>query len=224
MLAQTLLIVAPHPDDEVIGAGALAITLTQAGGSVSVVCVSDGEFTPQDVERRRAEAQRAIEALGAKEVVFFACPTRAIATVRDLTTRLAKEIQRIRPDIIAIPHMGESDTDHEAVHRAGREAAFVSESAMLPGGRPAPPATIIGYEVWSPISRPALTIDFDIDVLRRKRVAAEQYVTEAGRLDIGRAIEGLAAYRGTMHSGGPWAEAYTLERGATMTLPGVASA
>ena len=63
-----LLIVAPHPDDETLGAGGLLSAWAGRGLPVTVLSVSDGETAcpevPELAEIRHAELTRALRALG----------------------------------------------------------------------------------------------------------------------------------------------------------------
>src|SRR5690242_503874 len=69
-LGHRLLVIAPHPDDEVLGAGGLADATVRSGGDVRVVVVTDGEAGPDATgarnlgAARRAETRRALVALG----------------------------------------------------------------------------------------------------------------------------------------------------------------
>src|SRR6185295_13542272 len=45
-----LLVVAPHPDDEVLGAGGLMQRVHETGGTVRVVYLTNGEGYPEGVE------------------------------------------------------------------------------------------------------------------------------------------------------------------------------
>ena len=80
--AVRLLVVAPHPDDETLGAGGLMQRVREAGGSVRVVYLTDGDGYPEGVRiedhvesprpvdfrgygrRRKAEARAALQVLG----------------------------------------------------------------------------------------------------------------------------------------------------------------
>ena len=63
----TAVVVAPHPDDEVLGVGGLLSLLARAGTAIHVVAVTDGEashpksptLTPQELAARRISESRA---------------------------------------------------------------------------------------------------------------------------------------------------------------------
>jgi LmbE family N-acetylglucosaminyl deacetylase len=89
-----LLVVAPHPDDETLGAGGLMQRVHSTGGSVKVVYLTDGDGYPEGVKvedrvqsptaadyrgygrRRRHEARAALRALGldASTATFLSFP------------------------------------------------------------------------------------------------------------------------------------------------------
>jgi LmbE family N-acetylglucosaminyl deacetylase len=74
----TVIAVAPHPDDEILGVGGLLALLARAGSSITIVAVTDGEashpssptITPKALaERRTSETRKALTALGAAGAV-----------------------------------------------------------------------------------------------------------------------------------------------------------
>jgi LmbE family N-acetylglucosaminyl deacetylase len=126
------LVLAPHPDDETLGAGALIATLRARGVPVTVVAATDGENaydSPQD-ERfalarvREAEQQKALGVLGV--------PADAIHRLRltdsglhlceaELTERLM-DLAQPGMHLIA-PWSGDFHPDHEACARAAATVA-----------------------------------------------------------------------------------------------------
>ena len=86
--AVRLLVVAAHPDDEVLGAGGLMAQTIRDGGQVTVLCLSDGAashpgsptVTPDELGvRRRGELVDALEALGVTHVQHRSLPDGALA-------------------------------------------------------------------------------------------------------------------------------------------------
>src|ERR1700722_11526713 len=67
-----LLVVAPHPDDEILGAGGLVQSWVASGGAVTVVSVTDGEAAdpnhPQLDLVRRGELRDALRKLSSVHV------------------------------------------------------------------------------------------------------------------------------------------------------------
>jgi LmbE family N-acetylglucosaminyl deacetylase len=140
------LIVAPHPDDETIGAAGLIRVLRLRGVRVTVVVVSDGAAShpgsrawPRDrlIAGRRRESLRALHRLGvtAGAVTFLALPDGRIGqAARRGGRRLRAIVAGGGCDLIVGPASGDAHPDHRAV------------AAMLAGI--AGPARRLAYQVW----------------------------------------------------------------------------
>jgi LmbE family N-acetylglucosaminyl deacetylase len=147
-LTSPLVVVAPHPDDEVLGCGGLVQSKRAAGAPVSIVIVSDGasshrKFIPAEElrKRRRLEAFEAAARLGVDEsnVVLLGFPDGQLTEhLKDITAALADLFRKLQPAEIALPHRWEPPADHLAVYEAGRKAAAAS---LLQ-------TTILEYGVW----------------------------------------------------------------------------
>lgn len=136
----TAVLVAPHPDDEVFGAGALLRWLVACRHRVRVIAVTDGEAAwgdlaagdRQDLARRRAaERARALTLLGVGghiEVVRLGIPDGAVADHEDeLTARLAE----IGAPLMAATWRNDGHPDHEAVGRAAAVAAGRLDASLV---------------------------------------------------------------------------------------------
>jgi LmbE family N-acetylglucosaminyl deacetylase len=125
----SVVIVAAHPDDEVLGPGGIIATLAAAGASVRVVAVTDGEAShghhadPAALTRRRVtERQAALHALGAgdAEVIRLGLPD---ADLDDRDTHIAAALDGLITgfDACLAPWQHDAHGDHEAVGRAVRQ-------------------------------------------------------------------------------------------------------
>jgi LmbE family N-acetylglucosaminyl deacetylase len=123
-------VVAAHPDDEVLGAGGLISMLAASRARLRLVAVTDGErshlghASPSSLARRRtAETAAALRALGARavEVIRLRLPDSGLAgREADLTAALAPLIRGF--DLCLAPWIGDLNPDHEAVGRAAHQA------------------------------------------------------------------------------------------------------
>ncbi|MDT0301880.1 PIG-L deacetylase family protein [Streptomonospora wellingtoniae] len=183
-------VVAPHPDDEVLGAGGMLALLAEQGARLRVVAVTDGEgshpgsptLSPaQLAERRREERARALECLGAEgaEVVRLGLPDGGTGSARDaLTARLRALCAGF--DVCAAPWPGDLHPDHEA---AGRAALDVGAAIGI---------GLLLYPVWMwHWARPgdpgvpweaARRIDLPPRIRRRKAEALECFTTQVAPL------------------------------------------
>jgi LmbE family N-acetylglucosaminyl deacetylase len=74
-----LLVIAPHPDDEVLMAGGLMAQTIARGGAVTVVLVTNGDATcERDAAVREGESVAALTSLGVTEVRFLGFPDGAL--------------------------------------------------------------------------------------------------------------------------------------------------
>lgn len=132
--APRVVVLAPHPDDEVLAVGGLLATLARSGWQVEVVAVTDGEgshprsrtVTPPELAGLRArERGHALARLGidGAEVTRLGCPDAAVRDVRDLPERLAAHLgHACGARVCLAPWERDGHPDHDAVGRAARRA------------------------------------------------------------------------------------------------------
>lgn len=126
-----LLVVAAHPDDEVLGCAGTMAKAVRAGHEVSVLFFTDGVGARgEDVARRlrqgrRKAAEKALEHLGVARSTFLDWPDNRLDTVPalDLARAVEHEIARAKPRTILTHHHGDINVDHRAVHEAVMTAA-----------------------------------------------------------------------------------------------------
>ena len=161
-----VVVVAPHPDDEVLGVGGSLRSLARAGAAVEVVAVTDGEashpgsdaITPAELARvRAAESEAALSrlGLGRPRRLRLHLPDGHVSTFEEeLTDQLGDLLDG--DTLCLATWRGDGHPDHEAVGRAAgraslrRKARFVefpvwawhwaSPAASDPAGLPWPRA------------------------------------------------------------------------------------
>jgi LmbE family N-acetylglucosaminyl deacetylase len=141
-----LVIIAPHPDDEVLGAGGTMARTAAGGGEVFVVIVTRGmppEFDPADTDRIRQEACAAHALLGVRETLYLDFPAAGLDGVRHsvLNKAIHDVLTRLQPDTLMVPFPGDIHMDHQ---RAFHSAMV----AVRPHRGPAHPR-ILAYETLS---------------------------------------------------------------------------
>jgi LmbE family N-acetylglucosaminyl deacetylase len=137
-----MVVIAPHPDDETLGAGGLIATQRSCGCDVTVVAVTDGEHAYTDnqglAELRREEQASALVRLGVprEKIVRLGLRDSGVADQeQELIARL-RTLIAANTQVVA-PWCGDFHPDHEACARA---AAIVAQSAG---------ATLISYFFWT---------------------------------------------------------------------------
>jgi len=123
-----VLIIAPHPDDEVLGCGGTIRNNIKLGNKV-FVCIVTKAYTPQWTEEfiinRQKEIENCRKILGIEKYFFLDFPTVMIDTIpqKDLNAKIYKVLDEVKPDILYIPHKGDLNRDHRLVFEASLVAA-----------------------------------------------------------------------------------------------------
>ncbi|MBY0280380.1 PIG-L family deacetylase [Candidatus Binatia bacterium] len=198
-----VLVLAPHPDDETIGCGAVLALHARRGQAVQIVVVTDGDRgdpegrfdAPGYVERRRAECRDAARVLGVHEPRFLGHRDQH-TDPRQLRGQLAGLLDELTPAVVYHPAAPEMHPDH---HVVGRVALDVLTER---GGR----ARSFAYESWAPVL-PTHVIDVTA-VWDVKQKALACYASQLVYNDYARACDGLAAYRAIFLPGALRVEAF----------------
>src|SRR5688572_26107610 len=106
-----VLVIAAHPDDEVLGCGGTMARLAAEGAHVHVLILANGLTSRPDFDTVEAEsllqvhhdrARSAGALLGAKDVRVLGFPDQKLDTLPllDITQAIEREIDRVRPDTI----------------------------------------------------------------------------------------------------------------------------
>lgn len=122
-----ILIIAPHPDDEILGVGATMIKHIANGDEVYVCIVTKGVtplFNEISVKNLRDEAKKTHNLLRVKETHFLEFPAVMLEQIPryEINEKLLLVVQKIRSDVVYIPHFGDMQKDHGII----AEAAMVA--------------------------------------------------------------------------------------------------
>jgi len=201
-----ILIIAAHPDDEVLGCGGTIARHVDAGDSVEVIFVADGVTSrpacPQsEIAKRQEAARTALGILGVHRQHQLAFPDNRLDTVPllDIVQALERLITLIAPEVVYTHHHGDLNVDHRRVHEA-----------VLTACRPQPRnciREIYSFEVmssteWNSSGKQPFIPQMYIDIsaqLTRKLEALAAYGDELRQAPHSRSIEhlrSLATHRG----------------------------
>ena len=125
MTNKTILIVAAHPDDEVLGCFGTVAKLIRQGYTAYTLILSGGKTSRGKVEQKeldilKEEMLNANKLIGIKEVFPTDFPDNAFDSVPLLTiVKKIEEIkEKIKPEIIFTHHIGDMYIDHQLTHKA----------------------------------------------------------------------------------------------------------
>lgn len=203
------LVIAPHPDDEVLGCGGTIAALSAQGCEVHVVVVSEDRpplYSAETADIIRAEAGRAHSQLGVASTDFLPHASVELARigVAELNAGIQGAVDRIRPELVLAPF-----PDRHLDHKAAFEATMV---ATRPIGSGTDIRTVALYETisethWNvPHIEPDFVPDWFVDIsdhIDTKLAAFASYASQVQDYPAPRslrALEALATFRGSQVS------------------------
>ena len=117
------LLLAPHVDDETIGAGGTLRKYANQGADTTVIFLTNGAGSVSDLEeselvkRRREEAYKAQELIGFQDVRFFDAPDGELESTDAFQQQLIDIIDEKQPEVIYAPVFVDCHGDHiETAH------------------------------------------------------------------------------------------------------------
>ena len=224
------MVIAAHPDDEVLGCAATVRKLIGRGWNAHLVILSAGvsgrvaldHLESDTVKKQQAslgmQIRKSAQIIGYKTIDTFDFPDNRMDTVSkmDLSLAIRPVIERERPGLVFTHHPGDYNWDHAATFEAAMMAARCNVPDFFP-------TEIRTFEVLSATERawqhpsrifcPNLYVDVasSIDM---KKLAMQSYTDEYRPYPHPRSIEAiefLARKRGN-EVGLPYAEAFHIVR------------
>jgi LmbE family N-acetylglucosaminyl deacetylase len=198
-----VLVIAAHPDDEVLGCGATAARLAQEQHEVHFAILGEG-ITSRHVQRSDADegqlaelhrqARAATDKLGAKSLVLQKLPDNRLDTMPLLeVVKVVEElVNRMKPDVIYTHHPGDLNVDHGVVHRAVLTATrpVAGQQVREIYAFEVPSSTDWSFGSLQPVFRPNVFVDVSA-TLETKIAAMACYETEARKFPHPRSPEAL---------------------------------
>jgi len=204
-----VLVLAPHPDDDVIGCGGAILYHLKNEDPVKVIYLTDGSgglpqqkmrLAPSEKrelkDKREDEAKQAAQALGLQDLVFWRFADGKF-TLNKTTLKLMQGVLGdYRPEIIYAPAFSDPNSDHiettkllvEAIKTLGFDT------------------TILSYEVWSPVFANRIV---NVEKVYDKKIEAlKAHQSQLECRGYFEAIVGLNQYRAGMYNAGKYAEAF----------------
>ncbi len=219
-----ILIIAAHPDDDILGCGGF-ISKYRNSKIFKIIFIAEGSTSRFDdpdsadansaLVNRQNMAINALKKLGVSDVEFnnFPCGKLDQAPLLEINKIIEKAIDKFKPNIILTHSASDLNQDHKIVNKS-----------TLIATRPLPKRkveTVLSYEVlsssewnFSKYFSPNFFEEMTSEDIKNKQDAMAFYHSEMGEFPFPRSsigIETLARYRG-MQSGFDFAEAYEVIR------------
>ena len=226
-MSKSILVIAAHPDDEVIGCGGYIAREAEKGSEVNIIIVSEGA-TSRDLTKNKNEfihelselsssAKRSAEILGVSNIELLDFPDNKLDSIDRLVLikKIEEKIKFYKPYEVLTHHYGDLNIDHRRIHEA-----------VLTATRPIPSnfvKKLLSFEVSSStdyqintsslIFKPNYFVDIS-STIKKKLDALREYKSEMRDWPHTRsikAIEALSITRGSQ-VGVKYAEAFSLLR------------
>jgi LmbE family N-acetylglucosaminyl deacetylase len=215
--SKRVLVVAPHPDDEILGCGGSLLRLQNSGADIYWLIVTHMNealgYSADQVQKRNQEIQSVAKGVGVTRVFNLEFPPARLDTLplSDLVGAFVQVVETVEPDTLLIPNRGDVHSDHKIVFDA---CSPLSKSFRFP--------YIKNIKVYETLSETDFSINpdakpfqpdfyFDItDFLDEKTKLMSLYESEVAPSPFprnGDALEALARLRGQV-AGCRYAEAF----------------
>ena len=222
-----VLVVAAHPDDEVLGVGGTILCHAKDGDIIHIMIMAEGitsrsekrdvEGASDELAKLHSKCKKVSESLGAEKLIMCKFPDNRMDGVEllDVVKEIEKEVDSFEPEIVYTHHAGDVNVDHTITHNA-----VITACRSLPG---CSVKTILFFETLSSTEWQMQTSDkifypnwfVDItDTFEEKQKVLHMYESEMRAFPHTRsykAIENLAHLRGCT-VGTEYAEAFMLGR------------
>jgi LmbE family N-acetylglucosaminyl deacetylase len=184
-----VLVLSPHPDDDIFGCGGTICKFTRKGTKFKIVYMTDGRFgsdsiPPKElIEIRRKEAKGALRVLGCSDFVFLENIDLGLRCDQNNIDKLRSILDDFKPKALFIPSFEDFHPDHVTTNRLAARVLNDYENEI----------DCYSYEVMAPV-RPNVFVDIT-EFMDLKIKAMRQHKTQIDVVDYAEKIIGLNSYR-----------------------------
>lgn len=218
-MAENVLVIAVHPDDETLGCGGTLLRHLTAGDKTNWLVVTEmskeRNYTEAQITRREEQINQvaalyefvSVTRLGIDAGYVDALP------MAELVRKIGSVVEKVRPNVVYLPYLFDAHSDHRFVFQSAFAATkcfrhpFIKKVLMMETQSETDFAVTSNVHTFSP--------NYFVNIsnqLRKKIAIAEVYREEFGEHPFPRSarnIEALATVRGAM-AGFEFAEAFQL--------------
>jgi N-acetylglucosamine malate deacetylase 1 len=191
--AERIVIIAPHPDDEIIGPGGTLLHILEKGASVKVIYLTAGDADPELAARRRAEAEAVAAKLGF-ETTFLDFEPGSISVDDATQVAFSDAVNAMAPQAMFLPFVLDDHEDHR------RASALL----MAVAGHLKTMPEIWSYQVYSTL--PGNVVVDITDVSEVKAEAIAMFGTQMEKRDWAHYALGLNAFNSRLLADGSQAK------------------
>jgi len=185
-----VLVISPHPDDDVIGCGGTLCKHRDQGDQINVVYLTSGEKGCRGSALREAamlreqEAKVATKIIGIKELDFWRQPDGELSASAEIVRQLRKKLGELHPDLIYVTHDREAHHDHRVAANIVKKSLSTKNVINLP--------CVYMFEVWTPLQKFSKIVDISnyieikIAAIKAHKSQCEQFCFPEAFWDLNR--------------------------------------
>jgi LmbE family N-acetylglucosaminyl deacetylase len=203
IMNQRILVVASHPDDEVLGCGGTIARLAREGHAVHIAILGEGitsryarrgQVDKKVLRKLHDRSHRVAKLLGAKDLFMGGLPDNRFDTVPllDVVKIIEDLVQRIRPEVVYTQHGGDLNIDHVITFRATLTATRPMNGCLVKAlyAYEVASSTEWAFQQFSPVFHPDTFVDIGT-TLECKVAAMQAYESESRAFPHPRSPEAL---------------------------------
>lgn len=191
----SVLVLSPHPDDDVFACAGTLIKHSKAGAKTTVLYLSDGSKGTREsirdsslVVKRKREAESSAKIIGVGEVVFWGYKDSRLEANRTSVKAFTSLFREIKPDIVYLPSLLDGRPDHKATNDILYKS--ILELEKIQGKFP---FLIIMYESWTPLFLNRLINISDVAEIKKQAMRCHESQLKSRAYD--KAMMALNQYR-----------------------------
>ncbi|MCF6158421.1 MAG: PIG-L family deacetylase [wastewater metagenome] len=197
-----VIVLSPHPDDDIIACGGTVYKYHLMGSEITVVYMTDGrkgnhQYKEEElVLIRRDEAQKAAAAVGINKLIFLNNRDSELALSRKTVKELFEILMNHKPEAVFLPFFLDNHHDHSATSQI-----FLSAASSLAS------CVCYLYGIWTPL--PTFNVISDITAcLEMKIRALHEHKSQLELADLVGAVTGMSRYYSVMNNGNGYVEPF----------------
>lgn len=198
-----VLIIAAHPDDEVLGVGGTIAKYVKNGAEVKLLIVTDGSTSQyrnasnlkQILDEKKRETAQAAKTLGITEVIYGGMPDMKLDVIEHIRINKVIEdaVDYFQPNIVFTQFYGDVNMDHQCVNRSTLVACRPVEGQCVKElySYYVPSSSDWNIPIGAVAFMPNTFIDISGEYAEKKYAAMKCYATELRNYPHPRSIEAL---------------------------------